>query len=142
MVALVDLVITEHGGQKVIVDGQPVYHLHLERPANLEPLPDRQQEPMLLRSQYRHEIERAIVKGEPESLARAAYLAICLDMAADLRQEHPEQWTKALAALQSQPKVMQTLFFESPIPAGDALRAKAVAAGLVQPEQKIRLWTP
>jgi hypothetical protein len=84
----------------------------------------------------------SIVKAEQNELARAAYLAICMDLAPDLRRDHPEQWAKALAALQSKPRVMQALFYESEIPAGEALRAKATAAGLVKPAAKIKLWTP
>jgi len=93
-----------------------------------------------MRKHWKKEIEQSIAKGNPDGLARAAYLAICLDLAQDLRRSHPGQWARALAALQSRPKVMQVLFYESPIPAGEALRAKAVAAGLARPEQKIRLW--
>ena len=142
MVALTDQVILAHGGKRLTVAGEPVYRLKIEKPANLERLPDLAQEPAHLRKQWKKEIERTIVKTEQEELARAAYLAICLDLAPDLRREHAEQWAKALTALQSQPRVMQALFYESEIPAGEALRAKATAAGLVKPTAKIKLWTP
>jgi hypothetical protein len=141
MLALTDQVITEHGGKKITVAGELVYRLEVEQPANLERLPDLEREPALLRKHWKREIEQSIAKADPDGLARAAYLAICMDVAADLRRNHPEQWTKALAALQSQPRLMQALFYESPIPAGEALRARAVAAGLVKPMEKIRLWT-
>jgi hypothetical protein len=106
----------------------------------IEPLPDLKQEPALLRKKWKQEIERTLANDEPVGLARAAYLAICMDLAPVLRRNHPEQWAKAIAALQSQPKVMQALFYEAPMPAGDTLRAKAVAAGLVKPAKKIQLW--
>jgi hypothetical protein len=124
----------------VTVAGQVVYRLPVERPANIERLPDLEHEPALLRERWKEEIERTIVRAEPDRLARAAYLAICMDMAQDIRRHYPEQWRKALAALQSEARVMQALFYESPVPAGEALRAKAVAAGLVKPGQKIKLW--
>ncbi len=141
MLALTDQMIMEHGGKKTRVASELVYRLKVEKPANLERLPDLKREPALLRKQWEKEIEQSISKAEPTGLAWAAYLAICMDMAQELRRNHPEQWARALAALQSQPKVMQALFYESPIPAGEALRAKAVAAGLVKPAEKIKLWT-
>jgi hypothetical protein len=140
MVALTDRVITEHGGEKLTVAGEPVYRLKLEPPANLERLPDLQGEQTLLEKQWKQEIEQSIAGAEPDGLARVAYLAICMDLAPDLRRNHPEPWAKALSALQSQPKVMQALFYESPTPAGEALRARAMAAGLVKPAEKIKLW--
>ena len=142
MVDLTDRVIRERGGKKITVAGELVYRLKIEQPANLERLPDLEQEPTLLRKHWKRAIEKTIAKDNPVGLARAAYLAICMDLAPNLRRDHPEQWAKAIAALQSQPKVMQALFYESPMPAGDALRAKAVAAGLVKPAAKIILWTP
>jgi hypothetical protein len=141
MLDLADRVITEHGGKKLTVAGKEVYRLLVEPPANIERLPDLHHEPALLRGRWKGEIERTIAKAAPDGLARAAYLAICLDMAEDLRRNYPAQWRKALAALQSEAKVMQALFYESPIPAGEALRAKAVAAGLAKPEGQIKLWT-
>jgi len=142
LVALTEQVIMEHGGKRLTVAGDLVYRLKIEKPANLERLPDLKEEPALLRKQWRKQIEWTIVKTEQNELARAAYLAICLDLAPDLRREHAEQWAKALTALQSQPRVMQALFYESEIPAGEALRAKATAAGLVKPAAKMKLWTP
>jgi ADP-ribosylglycohydrolase len=140
MLALTDQVIIENGGNKITVAGEPVYRLKIEQPANIERLPDLKNEQEVLRKHWKEEIEQSIVKAEADSLARAAYLAICLNLAPDLRHNRPEQWVKALTSLQSQAKVMQALFYESPIPAGEALRAKAIAAGLVEPAEKIRLW--
>jgi hypothetical protein len=141
MVALTDQVIMEHGGRKMTVAGETVYRLKVEQPENLERLPDLKQEEILLQKRWKQKIEQSITKAEPDGLARAAYLAICLDLARDLRRNGPEQWARALAALQAQAKVMQALFYESPNPAGEALREKAVAAGLVKPAQEIKLWT-
>jgi ADP-ribosylglycohydrolase len=140
ILAITDQVITTHGGKKLTVGSQEVYRLAPEKPANLERLPDFANEPALLRRQLGPQIQATIAKAEPDGLACAAYLAICTDMAAELGRKYPEQWRKAVAALQAQPRVMQALFYESPIPAGEALRAKAVAAGLVQPEKKA-LWS-
>lgn len=140
LLALADQVITENGGRKMTTAGQAVYRLPVEQPANIERLPDLEHESVLLQKRWKQEIEQAIAKAEPDGLARAAYLSICMDLAQDLRRNYPGPWAKALAALHSHSQVMQALFYESPIPAGEALRDKAIAAGLVKPEQKIKLW--
>jgi hypothetical protein len=138
---LTDLVIREHGGKSMSVAGTEVYRLQIQQRANVERLPDQQHEPALLRGRWKGEIERTIAKAGPDGLARAAYLAICFDMAEDLRRSYPEQWRRAVAALQSEARVMQALFYESPLPAGEALRAKALAAGLAKPNRQTKLWT-
>jgi hypothetical protein len=113
----------------------------MEQPATIERLASLPQERARLLERISQEIEQAIAKAEPAALPRAAYLAICTGVAEDLRRTNPDQWRKAIAALQAQTKVMHVLFYESPIPAGEELRAKAVAAGLVKPERRIQLWT-
>jgi hypothetical protein len=39
-------------------------------------------------------------------------------------------------ALSAYPKLMHVLFFDSPVPAGERLREKAIAAGLRPPAQR------
>jgi len=70
-----------------------------------------------------------------EEQARAAYLAICLDLARPIRSRRPQLWAEALAALAKQPKLLEVMFSKSPGPAGDKLRTAALAAGLTKPEQ-------
>ena len=65
--------------------------------------------------------------------ARAAYLAICLDLTDPLGSEDRGQWIRALAALEQYPQLLDVLFHKSPGPAGDKLRAAATAAGLKKP---------
>ncbi len=141
---LIDLagrVIAEQGGQRKNVDGQIVYHIRLEKAANIVPLTDFTEQAARLRSKMKSEIEGTIISGDDDQkLAFAAYSAICLDLAQPLRQKYPKQWAKALEAMNHYPKVVQVLFFHSPVPAGEQLRKKAIAAGLKKPERKIKIW--
>ena len=75
-----------------------------------------------------------------EKQARAAYLAIGLDLAPHFKSQYPARWEKALQSLKGYPKLLQVLFFESPTPAGDQLRSRALAAGLTKPASAIQLW--
>ena len=111
--------IQEHGGSQ----SGGVWRIDAETPKNIEPLG-------LLPLRLEKEIERGLRAGPR---ARAAYLAICLDLAPQLRARYPEDWARAVEELSAQPGVMRALFYESPVPAGDRLRAAALAAGVKQP---------
>ena len=141
LIALAERVIIDKGGQKLNVNGRNVYRIRLEKPANVVPLPDFAQQVAGLQSKMKSKIETAIVDGaDDQKLALAAYAAICLDLAPPLRKNYPDQWAKALDALNRYPKVVQVLFFHCPFPAGDRLRKKALAAGLNKPARRIKIW--
>jgi hypothetical protein len=141
LIELAERVIVEKGGQKENINGRIVYRIRLEKPTNILPLADFAEEAARLQSKMESEIEEAVIKGsDNQKLAFAAYIAICLDLAQDLKDKHPEKWSKALEAVNDYPKVVQVLFFHSPFPAGEQLRQKAIAAGLKRPERQIPIW--
>jgi hypothetical protein len=140
LVAVTQSNIIRRGGSKVVVNGQVVYRIPVEQPANVEPLPDPERQHAALRSQIRRQIDADVApNSSSQPTARVAYLAICLDLAAEFRQKDPVQWERATQALAGYPRVMQAIFFEAPFPAGDAIRQKALAAGLRKPTETIKL---
>lgn len=142
LVELAQRNIIEQGGSKTTVNGKSVYRINREAPQNVERLPDLKNQYAAMRSGLRDEIEKGIVNGASvQEKARAAYLAICLDFAPELMQKYPEQWPNAVTALNGYPNVLQVIFFESPIPAGEKLSEKAVAAGVRKPDTSIKIWT-
>lgn len=141
IIDLAEKVIIEQGGERVIIEGQPVYRIPQEKPANIERLPDVEKQIADLKKQMGPELERVITQGgSSQNLARSAYLAICLDMAHPLQEKYPEQWNKALDALSGYWRVMQNIFYDDEIPAILPLRAKAIAAGLKRPVAKKSVW--
>jgi ADP-ribosylglycohydrolase len=141
LVELAERVIVERGGQKLTVDGKAVYRICLETPGNIEKLPDLTAEFARLQKDLKPEIEAAIAReANPESQARAVYLAMCLDLAPALQQKYPTQWTKALIALYGFPNILQALFFEADTPAGEKLRSRALAVGINRPSVKMKIW--
>lgn len=141
LIDLAERVIIEKGGQKFDVNGRKAYRIHLEKPANVVPMANFAGEITRLRSKMKTKIETTIInENDDQKLAFAAYLAICLDLAQPLRQKYPDQWAKALDALNRYPKVVQVLFFHCPFPAGERLRKKALASGLEQPARRIKIW--
>jgi len=138
LIALADRNIRQHGGSKTASNGRSVYRIAVEKPANIEPLPDLDRQHAALRAQCKEEIERGVLSAPgTRDQARAAYLGICLGFGPELKQKHPVPWTRALQALAGYPNVMQVMFFEAPFPAGDAIRQKALAAGLEAPAKSI-----
>jgi hypothetical protein len=141
LVQIAQLNIVEQGGAKSTVNGKSVYRIRAQTPRNIERLPDLQRQHAAMRSQFRGEIEEGVVSGaSAQQRARAAYLAICLDFAPELREKHSAQWSAAVAALNVYPRVLQAIFYEAPIPAGDRLREKAIAAGVQKPATNQKLW--
>ncbi len=141
IIDLAERIITEQGGRRQDINGQTVYHIRLEKPANIVPLSNLAGQIARLQFEMKSAIETTIAnENDDRKLAFAAYSAICLDLAQDLNQNYPEQWPKALKALNNYPKVVQVLFFHSPFPAGDELRRKAIAAGLEKPQRKMKIW--
>jgi len=129
-------VIIENGGGKIRRDGKNFYRIIIQKPANVEKLHDSDEQLAGLRSKMKPEIEAGLADGATvRQQARAAYLAICLDLADGLSSGDSDGWMRALAALEKYPKLLDVLFYKSPGPAGDKLRAAAVAAGLKKPEQ-------
>ncbi len=134
--------IIERGGSVTTVNGKFVYRINREAPQNVERLPDLKSQYAAMRSGLRDEIEKGIVNGaSAQEKARAAYLAICLDLAPELMPKYPAQWSKAVTALNAYKNVLQVIFFESPIPQGQKLAEKAVAAGVRKQDTSIKIWT-
>ena len=141
LIDLAEKVIVEQGGQRLVIEGRPVYRIRMEKPANLEPLPDVAQQTAQMRAEMGREIEQGIARGKSEQeLARAVYLAICLDISGNLREKYPAEWAKAVETLSGYWKVMQNIFYGPDIPALIKLREKAIAAGLKKPAEERPVW--
>ena len=106
-----------------------------------EPMEDPDAQTVSLREKLQVEIRDSITHPtSKQQLARAAYYAICLDLAESVRREHPQEWSDALAALSSYDDVVQAIFHHSPTPLGEKLREKALASGLQKPGTRRDLW--
>lgn len=127
-------VIIENGGSKIRRDGKDFYRISVQKPANVETLPDPDEQIAGLRRKLKTHIEAGFADGATvRQQARAAYLAICLGLADGFRSKDADGWRRALNALEKYPKLLDVLFNKSPGPAGDKLRAAALAAGLKKP---------
>ena len=138
---LAERVIVENGGSKLVLNGEAVYRIRRQQPVNIQALQDPAKEFKMQRSRFKAPLGKTVADDKnPKALARAAYLAICLDLARNLQSHYPSQWSQALAALNQYPKVVQVLFYESPVSEGDLLRTRALAAGLEKPLKREKIW--
>jgi len=127
-------VIIENGGSKIRRAGKNFYRISVQKPANVETLPDPDEQIAGLRIKLKNQIEAGFADGATvRERARAAYIAICLGLADGLRSKDADGWKQALNALEEYPKLLDVLFNKSPGPAGDKLRAAVLAAGLKRP---------
>ena|GEM_PF-661207 len=134
LVNLAERVIIEQGGRRIIKNGRVVYEIKAQGPRCTVRLESPDSQAAALKDRFRDEILRGIgPSASRQDHARAAYYAICLDFATSLRQEHPQPWSDALAALMGYENIVQSLFHHSPTPRGEILREKALAAGLQKP---------
>jgi len=141
LIDLAEKVIIEQGGQRLAKNGRIRYRINVQEPVCIEPIRSHAEQAVALRAKLRAEIVSAVADSDSEQrLARAAYLAICLDMTASLRRDYPGQWQGAMAALRNYPNVVQAIFHHSPTPLGDELRKKAIAACLAEPVARRALW--
>jgi hypothetical protein len=142
LIALARRLVVQQGGALRNRNGKEFYVIQTETPVNVEQLPDSRAQYLSLRSKQARAIEQAVVKpGDAREGARAAYLAICFDLAAALKQKYPRQWAAAITDLSGYRNVLQVMFYEAPFPSGDRIRKNALAAGLNKPEHPIKLWT-
>lgn len=127
-------VIIDNGGRKVRRNGETLYRIRAQKPANVEKLAKAREQRARLKSTMRPHIRAGLVNGaKVTEQARAAYLAICLDLADPIRSRRPGPWAQALGSLARQPKLLDVMFSKSPGPAGDELRSAAIAAGVKEP---------
>jgi hypothetical protein len=138
---LAEKLIIEQGGRRLTENGRIIYRIAAQKPACVQRLESDRAQVAALRAKLRKEIDDGLSPpASREQRARAAYYAICLDLAPALRAEHPQEWAAARAALNGYENILQVLFHHSPTPLGDGLRAKAVAAGLKPPAARRELW--
>ncbi len=102
IIDLAEKVIVENGGKRVLQNGKPVFLVKVEKPANVEPLSDVIKKVEEMKKAMGLEIEKIIAGGgTDQDLARSAYIAICIDLAEELKSKYPANWEKALSALTS-----------------------------------------
>jgi ADP-ribosylglycohydrolase len=132
--------ILKNGGSRVMINGDPVFRIRTEAPANIYPLQSMAKRAGRLKKEMRTEIVHLLLDSDEKRRSRAAYFAICLDLVSELRTAYPAEWRAALDALNRCENVLQALFHHSPVPLAQALRSRMLAAGIKAPAGRVELW--
>ena len=141
LIDLAEKVIIDGGGQRLRIDGRTVYRIRTEEPKNVLPLPNLEQQTVEMRKRLKTKITAAILdESSVQMRAQAAYLAICLDLAPEIRTQHTTAWAESIKALSRHENVVQAIYYQANVPKGGLLLKRATAAGLKRPEKRKRLW--
>ena len=111
IVELFEMVNEENGGTKTVVDNTVVYQIPVEQPAIMIKLSPVEEQKQLLRSEIENQIIKDITSTDREKRARAAYMAICLDMNTSLAKSNSKQWKAACNDLSGYWKIMNNIFY-------------------------------
>ena len=130
IIELFELVNEENGGAKKLVNNVMVYQIPSEIPAPVMMLSSVEEQKQLLLNNFEKQIIQDIVSSDREERARAAYLAVCLDMSGSLARSHPKQWKAACNDLSGYWKIMENIFhFSSDSESGRLLGKKFEESG-------------
>jgi hypothetical protein len=141
LIDLAEQVIAQQGGQRTRQGGRVVYRIQPQACAPIASLPSLAEQTEAMQDRFAERIERGLRAEAPaREKARAAYLAICLDLAEHYRNQSPDAWQAGLRALNQYENVVQAIFHHAPFPAGDRLRERATNAGLARPAERKKLW--
>jgi hypothetical protein len=80
-------VILDNGGKEINMNGVPGYRIVIEKPANIEALPDPLHRIEEMRNEWWLKIQRGLT-GNTIEKARAVYAAICLDLVNEITSLH------------------------------------------------------
>jgi len=131
VVDVFEMVNQENGGSKTIANNIVVYNIPSEKPASVNKLLTFDEEKSALKSDIEKEIVANLLSGKKQEMARAAYLAVSLDLAQDLKKKYPKQWKEACYNLSGYWKVISNIFHSDGFKSLVQLKEKFRAAGFI-----------
>ncbi len=141
VVDLFEMINDQNGGRVAVRDNVTGYVIPIEEPATVREL---QSTSAALKSSLESDIVKGLLSGNREDMARAVYLAICLDAHKEYQKKYPRQWKAACEHLSGYWKVMNNVFSKQHnFAALRDLQRKFSEAGFRQPVPKYtnqQLW--
>lgn len=107
VIELFEMVNEQNGGAQILHNDTITYKIAFEKPGVVKKLTSGTAQTRLL---LEPQILNDLLTGEKEDMARAVYLAICLDLDAAFAKKYPGQWKEACYALSGYWKVMNNVF--------------------------------
>ena len=136
LIELFELINEKNGGKKFYSNNQLVYLIQTEKPINIEKLVTTEAGKSSLKKMFEQEIISGLLKGSGKDKARAAYYAVCLDMARKLEERYPGEWKQAVVDLSGYWKVMNNVFYGKSFNSLKVLQNKFLDSGFKKPERE------
>lgn len=136
-----EMVNQQNGGRKSVAGHTLVYEIPREKPAIVTKLLSSEAQKQQLRDHFEEEIRQGLSQGDRMDRARAAYLAVCLDLYESMSKSYPRQWKEAAFDLSGYWKVMNNIFYGGDFL--DPVRDRFLAAGFKKPAKRFsdnELW--
>ena len=137
LIELFEMINENNGGKKIVKNQTPVYQISTEKPNPVIMTMPVDNQKQLLKRDLEKTIINDIVGGDKERKARAAYMAICLDMNMNLSKKYPKQWKEACYMLSGYWKIMNNIFKDGSFTKINQLKEKFIAAGFKTPIKEL-----
>ena len=111
LIELFEMINEKNGGSKKLVNNTMVYQIPTEQPAPVIKILSIEEQKQILQKELGNQITEKLINGNREERARAAYLAVCLDMAGTFSKSNAKQWKAACTDLSGYWKIMNNIFF-------------------------------
>lgn len=134
VIEVFEMVNQQNGGSKYVSDNVVVYNIPVEKPASVINLFPPEEQKQILINKYEKEIVTNLLEGARQEKARAAYMAVCMDMNTALAKKYPKQWKEACYDLSGYWKVINNIGGDSD--SQKEIGQKFAAAGFLKLEKK------
>lgn len=131
VVDVFEMVNEENGGSKSVVNNVVVYNIPSEKPGSVYKLLTYDEGRLALKNDVVKDIVTNLVSGNRQDMARAAYLAVSLDLAKDLKKKYPIQWKEACYDLSGYWKVISNIFQSDGFKSLVELKEKFISVGFI-----------
>jgi hypothetical protein len=131
IIDLFEMVNQENGGSKMVENNTVVYKIPSEKPVSVYELLTFDEELPAVKASLENEIITSLLHGDKEAKARAAYYAVALDMAKDMKKKYPKQWKEGCYNLSGYWKVITNIFHGGGFKSLVTLKEKFVDAGFI-----------
>lgn len=106
-----EMINEKNGGKKTVVNNTVVFQIPVEQPAVIIKLSSVEDQKIQLKQDFEKQIMQNIASTDRDERARAAYMAICLDISGNLAKSNSKQWKIACNDLSGYWKVMNNIFY-------------------------------
>lgn len=110
VVELFEMINEQNGGKQIVHDNRVVYQVPVERPGPVKSLVGGADKSAALHSALESTITSDLLSEDRERMARAAYMAVCLDRHSFYEKKYAREWKASCQHLSGYWKIMNNVF--------------------------------